>query len=442
MGRKSRQILSLIAILTLSGSCRHDGETTVNTTAEDSLRAAADTITDTTPRDERTLFIDRELDYYLKRHNVVDEGFDMVARYAEEHDSSMNDYLPEGHFPPANLFRWKDFPREGKGMERDLQGRIVIGMYHADTLVSGLRIDSMGTYAGQLDSHAQANGHGSYRTAANGNYYEGHWKDDCRDGFGFSILPGHLKAGQWRNDRFLGEHMKHTTERIYGIDISRFQHDIGKKTFPINWQQLHISSLGRRIGQERVVGQVDYPVNFVYIKATEGITIINRYFTSDYLACHRQNIRVGAYHFFSLRQTPEDQVHHFLQNARFTHGDMPPMLDIEPSDDVIVQTGGAERMFKNIRTWLQLVEKATGCRPLLYINQRFVNTWLDMAPDLKENYHFWIARYGEYKPDIHLSFWQLSDEGRVNGIQGSVDINVFNGYQGQWDEFLREETVK
>ena len=187
---------------------------------------------------------------------------------------------------------------------------------------------------------------------------------------------------------------------------------------------------------------MDYPVSFVYIKSTEGISINNRYFNVDYLSCHQQNIRVGAYHFFSTRQDPAAQANHFLKQTQFRKGDMPPMLDVEPSDALIMQMGGAEKLFDNIRIWLRIVERRTGTRPLLYVNQRFVNTYLNSAPDLKKNYHFWIARYGEYKPDIHLALWQLSADGMVRGIQGQVDLNVFNGYQGQWDEFLREETIK
>ena len=99
-------------------------------------------------------------------------------------------------------------------------------------------------------------------------------------------------------------------------------------------------------------------------------------------------------------------------------------------------------MFKNIRTWLNIVERRTGCRPILYVNQRFVNVWLDYAPDLKSDYQFWIARYGEYKPDIHLAFWQMTADGRVNGFATDVDIDAFNGYQGEWEEFLREHCIK
>jgi lysozyme len=59
------------------------------------------------------------------------------------------------------------------------------------------------------------------------------------------------------------------------------------------------------------------------------------------------------------------------------------------------------------------------------------------AADIKKNYNVWIARYGQYKPDVRLVYWQLCPDGRVNGITGEVDINVFNGYKNQFDEFVK-----
>ena len=385
--------------------------------------------------------IQNELNYYLQRHSVQDEGFDMVARYAEEGDSTLAAYMPRGEFKLTSFLHLKDYKREGKCLAKDMYGRIIIGHFHADTLVYGIRVDSLGIYSGQFNRHLQAYGHGAYQSADN-TYYEGHWDTDRRNGFGFWVSPTNLKAGIWRNGQFRGERMVYTTERIYGIDISRYQHEIGRRRYGINWKQLRIKGLGRRISQQRVNGEVNYPVSFVYIKSTEGISIENRYFAGDYNSCHHYNIPVGAYHFFSTRQDPALQASHFLKNTMFKRGDLPPMLDIEPSDAMIEQAGGPEVMFKNIRIWLNIVEKRTGVKPLLYINQRFVNTWLDYAPDLKRDYHFWIARYGEYKPDIHLSIWQLSADGYVQGIQGNVDLNVFNGYQGQWDEFIREQAIR
>lgn len=99
-------------------------------------------------------------------------------------------------------------------------------------------------------------------------------------------------------------------------------------------------------------------------------------------------------------------------------------------------------LFARVRTWLRLVERATGVKPILYISQMFVNRYLPLAPDLKRDYLVWIARYGEYKPDIHLVYWQLCPDGRVAGIRGTVDINVFNGYQNAFDKFAKNEAVR
>ena len=54
----------------------------------------------------------------------------------------------------------------------------------------------------------------------------------------------------------------------------------------------------------------------------------------------------------------------------------------------------------------------------------------------------WIARYGEYKPDVRLAYWQLCPDGHVRGITPEVDINVFNGYRNEYEEFLRNECIK
>ena len=117
------------------------------------------------------------------------------------------------------------------------------------------------------------------------------------------------------------------------------------------------------------------------------------------------------------------------------------MLDVEPTHAQIKAMGGPAVMFKAIRTWLRIVGKHTGTRPILYISQGFVNRYLSEAPDLKHDYNVWIARYGEYKPDINLVIWQLCPDGRVKGIRPEVDINVFNGYRQEFEDFLRKETI-
>lgn len=433
-------------ILLLFAACQGNKEQSMHSTRviiNDSDSVALPIINkvrDTAVIAERHRKTAQEMDYYLSRHNVDDEGFDMVARYAQKGDSLLATYMPQrNHHLAISIRRWATIPRQGMGLEQDTLGRLIIGTWQGDTLSSGIRLDSTGIYAGQFCGQL-AVGHGSERKL-DGSYYEGHFENDLREGFGFCVSPLNLQAGTWRAGRFLGERMHYTSDRIYGIDISRYQHEQGRKRFSINWKQMRITSLGHRT-KKRISGTVDYPVRFIYIKSTESTMVRNRYFATDYLSARRQNIPVGAYHFFSTRQSGTAQAQFFLKNTTLRRGDLPPMLDIEPSDAQIAKMGGAKALFREVRAWIALVEKRTKTRPLLYINQRFVDKYLVEAPDLKRDYQVWIARYGEYKPDVHLALWQLSADGRVAGIRGDVDINVFNGYDVQFEEFLREETIQ
>lgn len=395
-----------------------------------------------------------ELDYYLRIHNVTDDGYNLIAQYntilqrrlkiSKTHQTSRTEirhisakdrllpavktscgYWKAGHFHLGRV--------NGKVLLRDSQNRIVRAVFDADTIVTAIRTDSLGTYRGQMDSLCQASGQGIY-DALDGSHYEGFWEEDQRHGFGFESSPNHqVRVGQWKAGRFLGEKLKYTAERIYGIDISRHQHEKGRRRYGINWRNIRITSLGQR----HSTGGLTYPVSFVYIKSTEGTSIRNRYFLQDYALAKKQGIKVGAYHFFGLKSPALAQATYFVNHTLFRKDDFPPVLDVEPSDAQIEQIGGTEELLRRIRIFMEYVEKRTGMRPILYINQMFVNKHMKNADDIKRRYNVWIARYGEYKPDVKLVYWQLCPDGRVNGITGSVDINVFNGYQGQWDEFVR-----
>lgn len=247
-----------------------------------------------------------------------------------------------------------------------------------------------------------------------------------------------VQLGEWKDGKFKGERLEYNPERIYGIDISRHQHEKGRKRFAINWKNLRITSLGT-LSKKTIKGSVDYPVSFCYIKATEGTTVLNRYYASDYQQARKNGVHVGTYHFFSTKSTGAQQAKYFLKTLRINPGDFPPVLDIEPSEAAIRKMGGIEKLFQEVRVWLKIVEQRTGKRPILYISQSFVNKHLPKAPDLKRDYQVWIARYGEYKPDVHMLFWQLSPDGRVRGINTDVDINVFNGYNEKFQQFLQQQ---
>lgn len=385
--------------------------------------------------------IQAEIKYYLDRHNVQDEGYEVVVGFIEgkRHHIEINP-----HVTLRNVGTWKDYEREGTAITLDTLGRTLLAFCQADTIVTAIRADSTGTYQGDF-SQTGASGHGSY-LAADGSYYEGRWEQDRRQGFGLEMLVTdkdnpRLRVGEWRKNRFMGERMRYTSERIYGIDIARYQHGKGRKPAPILWDQLRITHVGKN-GSQNVRGKADYPVSFVYIKSTEGTSVRNKFYVNDYAQARKHGIRTGAYHFFSTKTSGAAQAKHFIRNTLFRSGDLPPVLDVEPSKAQIQQMGGPEAMFRHIRVWLDEVERWTGVKPVLYVNQMFVNNYLADQPELKRDYRVWIARYSEYKPDVRLTYWQLCPDGRVAGIQGEVDINVFNGYQSQFDEFIANETIQ
>lgn len=440
MKKTPKYALIAILLMTVAGACwnrQQAPEGSDSITAQGSITAALKGLDSL--RSQMAIDLKSELDYYLERHNVEDEGYEMVAAFAsgQRHHETLDT------IPVYNVGRWKGKLRQGTAISRDSTGRIIIGNWEADTLVSGIRIDSAGTYQGAF-RNGKAEGHGAY-LSADGHYFEGHWENDRREGFGIQLLENDvvtiLKTGQWVGGNFKGERINYTSERIYGIDISRYQHGKGRKKYPILWQKLRISHLGSK-SKKQISGVVDYPVSFCFIKSTEGVSVRNPYYISDYAAARKAGIPIGAYHFFSTKRSGAAQAQYFISNTLFRKGDLPPVLDIEPSDGQIEAMGGPEVLWQHIRQWLTIVERRCDVKPILYINQKFVNKYLPEAPDIKRNYKVWIARYGEYKPDVRLAVWQLSPDGRVSGITGEVDINVFNGYKTQFDEFIEKETIK
>ena len=399
-----------------------------------------------------------EMSYYLRLHNVMDDGYNLVAEYnttlqqrlqllKKQHAGNVSKTIRREYIAAKNrpmtavktlhgywkAGRYYIGPLNGEGITRDENGRIICALWDADTIVKARRIDSLGVYYGQMNSFMEAYGEGTF-DSKDGSHYEGLWQAGKRHGFGFESSPNHqVRVGHWKKDKFLGEKLRYTTERIYGIDISRHQHEKGRKRYGIDWEKVRITSLGARHNAE---GRT-FPISFVYIKSTEGTNIRNRYFLSDYMKAKKQGIHVGAYHFFSLKSPAKAQANYFVNHTLFRKGDFPPVLDVEPTDAQIRKIGGDEELMNRVRVFMNIVEQRTGMRPILYISQSFINHHMNNATDIKQKYNVWIARYGQYKPDVKLVYWQLCPDGKVDGITGAVDINVFNGYQAQFDEFIQ-----
>lgn len=164
---------------------------------------------------------------------------------------------------------------------------------------------------------------------------------------------------------------------------------------------------------------------FAFIKATDGITWTDPEFAANWSGAKAAGLLRGAYHFYETNDDPAEQARNFLSAVPLEPGDLPPVVDIEAT-----KSGqSAAQIVKDLQTWLDVVEQATGRVPILYTNPSY---WDSLGTSAFGRYPLWIAEYGVSTPKLpagwtRWTFWQLSESGTVAGISGSVDLDVFNG---------------
>ncbi|WP_131538063.1 glycoside hydrolase family 25 protein [Pedobacter nototheniae] len=199
---------------------------------------------------------------------------------------------------------------------------------------------------------------------------------------------------------------------IHGIDVSYYQ---GK----INWQKV------------KLMKEDEVNIKFAFIKATEGLLLVDPYFQRNWREAPKVGIVCGAYHFFRPKKDGKAQAKFFLQVVNIEKGDLAPVVDIESLDGV-----SPLKMRTELMDFLNYVELKTKVRPIIYSGLTFYKDYLE---DYFEGYPLWIAHY--YQPRLNLdkskwSFWQHSDKARINGIGHIVDFNAFNGDSTQLAEML------
>ncbi len=190
---------------------------------------------------------------------------------------------------------------------------------------------------------------------------------------------------------------------VHGIDVSHYQADI-------DWERLRNANLNKS------------PVSFVFIKATEGTALMDDNFNLNFYEAKQNDFVRGAYHFFLPDADARRQALYFLKQVHLEPGDLPPVLDVEKAGELT-----DVQLRKAVKTWLDIVENAYGVPPIIYTGYKFKMRYLN-TPAFDE-YPYWIAHYYveklEYKGK--WSFWQHTDCGKVAGIEGDVDCNIFNG---------------
>jgi len=199
---------------------------------------------------------------------------------------------------------------------------------------------------------------------------------------------------------------------LHGIDVSRYQKNI-------DWKEVKAMKI-RNVG-----------IGFSFIKATEGEKDVDAQFKRNWKHARKNGMPRGAYHFFIPSRDPVKQAVNFIKNVSLLPGDLPPVLDVEQTNNLPAPVIQARS-----KVWLQLIEQHYGIRPVIYTNADFYDKYLGKTFD---DYPLWVAHYYEKrKPRIkrNWTLWQHNDAGHVNGINANVDFNVFNGDSAAFRSFL------
>ena len=180
---------------------------------------------------------------------------------------------------------------------------------------------------------------------------------------------------------------------------------------------------------------IDWPrvrragIRFAFIRVSDGATLRDVRFASNWTEAKRVGIVRGAYQFFRPDQSVTAQADLMIAAmAGRDATDLPPVIDIEVDGGLDLSTV-AERA----AAWIERVRDRLGVEPIVYTGS---DLWRSGGAEALEPQPLWLAHYTQGCPTVpppwsRWTFWQHTDRGAVPGIVGPVDLDLFAGELGE-----------
>ncbi len=189
---------------------------------------------------------------------------------------------------------------------------------------------------------------------------------------------------------------------VRGIDISHHQGII-------NWEQLKMED-----------------IHFVIIKATEGADYQDPRFAENWRNSHDNGYLTGAYHFYRLCKTGEEQAENFIRTVPNMSDNIAPTIDLEFGGNCETNKT-TKQILEEIERFMQILEEHYGKKPIIYVTQEFYDEYLIDQFILNP---IWIRNIF-FKPELpddrDWLLWQFANRAHLDGIDMYVDLNVLNG---------------
>ena len=207
---------------------------------------------------------------------------------------------------------------------------------------------------------------------------------------------------------------------VQGIDISKYQGNI-------DWHRV------RKAG-----------IRFAYMKVSEGGDHVDSRFYANWEAAGRAGVARGVYHFMYWCRTGAEQAIWFSHAVPQDRTQLPPVLDLEWNHASVTCPKKVPRdeALAKIRKMLEVMEYHTGKRPIIYTD---INFHRDVLESEFRGHEFWLrsvaAEPHERYRNRPWTFWQYTATGRVPGVAGDVDRNVFSGTERDWEGWLKRNGV-
>jgi len=196
--------------------------------------------------------------------------------------------------------------------------------------------------------------------------------------------------------------------------------------FPINclaatYQGIDVSDWQGYINYSEVKNS---GIEIVYIKASQGNSIVDPYFRTNYNNAKANGLKVGLYHFLTARsiQEAEEQANYFASVISGTSPDCKLAMDFE----VFGNLNDSEINTISF-TFLRKVQELTGKEVIIYSDAS--NAGNTFSQELANTYPLWVAEYGVTSPRTgrwsSYEGFQYNDSGRISGINGFTDLDIF-----------------
>lgn len=188
---------------------------------------------------------------------------------------------------------------------------------------------------------------------------------------------------------------------------------------------------------QRGITKFGKDVDFVIIKATEGVGYVDEQCDRLYQQAKKDGKLLGVYHFArpDLNNSAIAEADWFIKNIQGYIKEAILVLDWE---------SGYLGNVAWVKAFLDRVKEKTGVKALLYASRSPINTF-DWRPVVAGDYGLWVADYGANtgeagrKPVVKwwqfYILWQYTSRGHISGYAGNVDMNYFYGDAEVWRNY-------